>query len=366
MLHPELRGGRGAPANARSARFDDPAREADGDWLDVRGDIDEMLPLRTEVSIETPRTIITRNASPDIGFDRSINAYRGCEHGCIYCFARPTHAYLGLSPGLDFESRLTAKPSAPVLLRAELSKRGYQCRPIAMGTNTDPYQPIEATHRITRACLEVLAEFRHPVTITTKSDRVVRDIDILGPMAAQGLAAVAVSVTSLDRATARTLEPRAPTPARRIAAIKALNDAGIPVFVSVSPVVPAVTDHEIEAILAAAAEAGARGAFSLPVRLPHEVAPLFRAWLDAHHPDRAAKVMALIQGMRGGRDNDPDFGTRMRGSGPYAEMLRTRFRLACAKLGLGSARLELRTDLFCPPRAQGDLFASPSAGIWET
>ena len=367
-MHPELRSGRGAPANMRSTRFDDPARVADGDWLDVQGDLDGVPPLRTEVSVETPRTIITRNTSPDIGFDRSINAYRGCEHGCIYCFARPTHAYLGLSPGLDFETRLTAKPSAPVLLRAELSKRGYVCRPIAMGTNTDPYQPIEATHRITRACLEVFSAFGHPVTITTKSDRVVRDLDILGPMAARGLAAVAISVTSLDRTTARTLEPRAPTPARRIAAIRALADAGVPVFVSVSPVVPAVTDHEIEAILAAAHDAGARGAFSLPVRLPHEVAPLFRSWLDAHHPDRAAKVMALIRGMRGGRDNDPDFGTRMRGSGAYAEMLRTRFKLACAKLGLANAKFDLRTDLFEVPGSQRDLFAAASpvhAGVWN-
>ena len=366
MLHPELRSGRGAPVNARSARFDDPAREADGDWLDVQDTLDGAPPLRTEVSLETPRTIITRNASPDIGFDRSINAYRGCEHGCIYCFARPTHAYLGLSPGLDFESRLTAKPAAAALLRVELSKRGYKCRPIAMGTNTDPYQPIEATHRITRQCLEVLAEFGHPVTITTKSDRVTRDIDILAPMAARGLAAVAVSVTSLDRATARTLEPRAPTPLRRIAAIRALADAGVPVFVSVSPVVPAVTDHEIEAILAAAKDAGARGAFSLPVRLPHEVAPLFRAWLDAHYPDRAAKVMALIAGMREGRDNDPDFFTRMRGSGPYAEMLRTRFRLACAKLGFGNAKFDLRTDLFRVPGAQSDLFADAPATTTST
>ncbi|QXQ07536.1 PA0069 family radical SAM protein [Sphingosinicellaceae bacterium] len=357
MLNSEFRSGRGAPLNARSTRFDDPARVSDGDWLDDREQIDDGVPpLRTEVSLETPRTIITRNASPDIGFDRSINAYRGCEHGCIYCFARPTHAYLGLSPGLDFESRLTAKPSAPALLRAELSKRGYACRPIAMGTNTDPYQPIEATHHITRACLEVLAEFGHPVTITTKSDRVTRDIDILAPMAERGLAAVAVSVTSLDRVTARTLEPRAPTPMRRIAAIRALADAGVPVFVSVAPIVPAVTDHEIEAILAAAKDAGAHGAFALPVRLPHEVAPLFRAWLDTHHPDRAGKVMTLIQSMRGGRDNDPDFHTRMRGSGPYVEMLRTRFKLACAKLGLANARVELRTNLFKVPSAQGSLF----------
>ena len=357
MLHPELQRGRGAPANVRSTRFDDPVREADGDWLDARDDIDDGAPpLRTTVSLETPRTIISRNTSPDIGFDRSINAYRGCEHGCIYCFARPTHAYLGLSPGLDFETRLTAKPGAAALLRVELSKRGYDCKPMALGTNTDPYQPIEATHRITRSILEVLAEFRHPLTITTKSDRVVRDIDILGPMAEDGLAAVAMSVTSLDRRTARTLEPRAPTPARRLAAIRALSDAGIPVFVSVSPVVPAVTDHEIEAILEAARDAGAQGAFSLPVRLPHEVAPLFRAWLDAHFPDRADKVMALIRDMRSGRDNDPDFFTRMRGAGPYAQMLRTRFKLACAKLGLANARFELRTDLFRVPTRQGSLF----------
>lgn len=356
MLNPELRPGRGAPINARSTRFDDPAREADGDWLDARGDIDDPAPLRTEVSLETPRTIVTRNASPDIGFDRSINAYRGCEHGCIYCFARPTHAYLGLSPGLDFESRLTAKPGAAALLRTELSKRSYEPRPIALGTNTDPYQPIEATYRITRAILEVLAEFNHPVTITTKSDRVARDIDILGPMAALGLASVAISVTSLDRSIARTLEPRAPTPTRRLAAMRALADAGVPVFVSVSPVVPGVTDHEIEAILSAAAEAGATGAFSLPVRLPHEVAPLFRAWLDAHYPDRAAKVMALIRDMRGGRDNDPDFHTRFRGQGPYADMLRTRFRLARDRLGLVNAKFDLRTDLFRVPTAQGSLF----------
>ena len=349
--------GRGAPLNGHSSRFDEPARQADGDWLDAAVTVDDdPPPLRTQVALETPRTIISRNTSPDIGFDRSINAYRGCEHGCIYCFARPTHAYLGLSPGLDFESRLTAKPAAARLLRAELSKRGYACKPIAMGTNTDPYQPIEATHRITRACLEVLAEFRHPVTITTKSDRVVHDIDILAPMAADGLASVAISVTSLDRATARTLEPRAPTPGRRLAAIKALSEAGIPVYVSVSPIIPGVTDHEIEAILEAAHSAGACGAFSLPVRLPYEVAPLFRAWLDAHYPDRAAKVMALINGMRQGRDNDPGFHTRFRGTGPYAEMLRTRFKLARTRLGLAGAKFDLRTDLFRVPSAQADLF----------
>ncbi|MGI4879934.1 MAG: PA0069 family radical SAM protein, partial [Janthinobacterium lividum] len=293
--------GRGAPLNARSTRFDDPAREVDLDWLDDQASVDDgPPPLRTQVTIEHPRTIISRNASPDVPFDRSVNAYRGCEHGCIYCFARPTHAYLGLSPGLDFESRLYAKPDAPSLLRAELSKRGYRPAPLAMGTNTDPYQPIEARYRITRGLLEVLRDFRHPVTITTKSDRVVADLDLLRDLAGDGLVAVFISVTTLDRATARTLEPRAATPGRRVAAIAALAGAGIPTYVSVSPIVPAVTDHEIEVILEAAAAAGARGAFAIPIRLPHEVAPLFRAWLDAHHPDRAARVMSLVQSMRGG------------------------------------------------------------------
>ncbi len=358
MLNPEVRRGRGAPANARSTRFDDPAREADPDWLDDRATVDDgPPPLRTTVTRETPRTIISRNTSPDIPFDRSVNAYRGCEHGCIYCFARPTHAYLGLSPGLDFESKLVAKPAAPRLLRAELARRGYTPAVLAMGTNTDPYQPIEATHRITRACLEVLRDFRHPVSITTKSDRVLADLDVLAELAADGLVAVVISVTSLDRAVARTLEPRAAAPARRLAAIRALADAGIPTWVSVSPIVPAITDHEIEAILAAAAGAGAVGAFARPVRLPHEVAPLFRGWLDAHYPDRADHVMSLIRGMRGGRDNDPDFGTRMKGIGPYADLLHRRVALAKARLGLDRPRAPLRTDLFkVPPGPQLSLF----------
>lgn len=350
MLRPPPQRGRGAPLNARSTRFDEPAREADRDWLDAVGLVDDgPPPLRTTVTIEQPRTIISRNVSPDIPFDRSVNAYRGCEHGCIYCFARPTHAYLGLSPGLDFETRLFAKPSAPALLRAELSKRGYTPAVLAMGTNTDPYQPIEAHHRITRGLLEVLRDFRHPVSITTKSDRVVADLNLLRPMAADGLAAVVISVTSLDRATARTLEPRAATPGRRLAAIRALSDAGVPAFVSVSPIVPAVTDHEIETIIEAAAAAGAIGAFARPIRLPHEVAPLFRAWLDAHHPDRAARVMHLIQSMRGGRDNDPEFGSRMHGEGPYAALLHRRVAIAKARLGLDRPRIELRTDLFEVP-----------------
>ena len=357
MLAPPPLHGRGAPTNARSARFDDLARAFDGDWLDDAATVDgDAPPLRTSVAIETPRTIISRNASPDIPFDRSLNAYRGCEHGCIYCFARPTHAYLGLSPGLDFESKLTAKPDAPRLLRAELSKRGYACAPLAMGTNTDPYQPIESRYRITRQVLEVLRDFGHPVMITTKSDRIVHDIDLLAELAADGLASVVVSVTTLDPTTARTLEPRAAAPRRRLAAIAALAAGGVPVMVSVSPVVPAITDHEIEAILAAAAEAGATGAFVRVVRLPHEVAPLFRAWLDAHHPDRAGKVMALIQSMRGGRDNDPRFGERMRAQGPYAAMLQTRVRIAKTRLGLDRPRAALRTDLFRVPSAQLAMF----------
>jgi DNA repair photolyase len=349
---------RGATHNRESTRFNLPEREADGDWLDAQQDVDGgPAPLRTTVTVEKARTIITENKSPDIAFDRSINPYRGCEHGCIYCFARPSHAYHDLSPGLDFETRLFAKPDAPVLLRAELSKRGYVCKPIAFGTNTDPYQPIEATWRITRGCIEVLAETNHPLTITTKSNRVLRDVDLLAPMAEKGLAAVMISVTSLDPKVAMTVEPRAPTPERRIAAIRELARAGIPVFVSLSPVIPAITDHEMEHIMGRAAEAGARAAFFLPVRLPHEVAPLFRAWLAEHFPDRAGKVMATIQSIRGGRDNDPNFHTRFRGQGPWAELLRTRFHIAAKKYGLDGERLRVRTDLFRPPAGdQGELF----------
>ena len=349
---------RGATGNRASNRFNLPERRDDADWLDQRTLVDGTSPpLRTTVTVEQPRTIITRNQSPDIGFDRSINPYRGCEHGCIYCFARPSHAYLDLSPGLDFESRLFAKPIAPDLLRTELAKPGYVCRPIAFGTNTDPYQPIEADWRITRDCIRVLAETGHPLTITTKSDRVLRDIDLLEPMAASGLVAVALSVTSLDPAIARTIEPRAPHPERRLTAVRRLADAGIPVFVSIAPVILAITDHEIEHIIARAAESGARAVFWLPVRLPHEVAPLFRAWLDTHFPDRAGKVMAIIRALRDGRDNDPDFFARMRGSGPWADLIRTRARIALWKHGLGHERIVLRTDLFRPPRgAQGELF----------
>ncbi|TFI59266.1 PA0069 family radical SAM protein [Sphingomonas parva] len=351
MSRPDVRHGRGAPENRTPTRFNLPVREADGDWLDAREALDDgPPPLRTTVTVEKPKTIITRNTSPDIGFDRSINPYRGCEHGCIYCFARPTHAYHDLSPGLDFESKLFAKPDAAALLRTELGKSGYDVRPIALGTNTDPYQPIEARWRITRSVLEVLAETRHPLTITTNSDRVTRDIDILAPMAADGLASVAISVTSLTPDISRTLEPRAPSGRKRLAAVRALSAAGIPVTVAIAPVVPGITDHEVEQIVAAAAEAGASGTFFLPVRLPHEVAPLFRAWLDEHFPDRADKVMNIIRALRGGRDNDPNFFTRLQGFGPWAELMATRLRVAAAKHGLNREKKKLRTDLFVPPQ----------------
>jgi DNA repair photolyase len=350
MSRPDVRHGRGAPENRTPTRFNLPVREADPDWLDAREEVDDgPPPLRTTVTVEKPRTIITRNASLDIGFDRSINAYRGCEHGCIYCFARPTHAFHDLSPGLDFETKLFAKPDAAKLLREELARPGYAVRPMAMGTNTDPYQPIEAKWGITRSVLEVLAETKHPVMITTKSDRVLRDLDILSSMAKEDLVSVALSVTSLTPAISRTLEPRAPAGRKRIAAIKALSDAGIPAHVAIAPVIPGITDHEVEHIVQAAAEAGAHGGFFLPVRLPHEVAPLFRAWLDEHFPDRADKVMNIIRSMRGGRDNDPNWFTRMTGSGPWAELMRVRFDVAAKKHGLHREKRALRTDLFTPP-----------------
>ena len=343
---------RGATRNATPTRFNLKERVVEGEWLDSVAALDGIVPRRTTVTIEKAKSILTRNSSPDIGFDRSVNPYRGCEHGCIYCFARPTHAYHDLSPGVDFESRLFVKPDAAKLLHAALSRPGYEAAPIALGTNTDPYQPIEEHWRVTRSILELLLETRHPFTITTKSDRVLRDLDIIAPAAKLGIASVAISVTSLDPAIHRTLEPRAPSAKKRLAAIRALTDAGVPAYVSVSPVIPQITDHELEAIVAAAAAAGARGGFCLPVRLPLEVAPLFRAWLDQYYPDRAAKVMATIQSMRGGRDNDSTFFTRMKGHGPWAELLETRFDLALKRSKLARARFVLRSDLFEPP--QGD------------
>ena len=360
MAEAKSRAVRGATLNRASTRFGLPQAEADGDWLDTRAALEEEpAPVRTSVTVEHPRTIIARNTSPDVPFDRSINPYRGCEHGCIYCFARPTHAFHDLSPGLDFETRLFAKPSAPDLLRAELAKPGYAATPMALGTNTDPYQPIEREWRVMRGVLEVLAECDHPLVITTKSDRVVRDIDLLAPMAAKKLAAVAISVTSLDPRIAMTIEPRAPSPERRLAAVRRLTDAGIPTYVNMAPVIPAITDGEVEAIVARAAAAGALGVSYIPVRLPWEVAPLFRAWLDTHFPDRAGKVMAIIRSLRGGRDNDPNFGSRMRGEGPWADLLRARFRIARRRYGFDDdrRRIDLRCDLFRAPHGpQGELF----------
>ena len=351
MTRPDVRPGRGAPENRTPTRFGLAVREAEGDWLDSRDEIDgEAPPLRTTVTVEKPKTIISRNVSPDVGFDRSINPYRGCEHGCVYCFARPTHAFHDLSPGLDFESRLFAKPDAAALLREELANPRYLCAPIAIGTNTDPYQPIEGKWRIMRSIVELLAETNHPLFITTKSDRITRDIDLLSRMAEKGLVSAALSVTSLTSEISRTLEPRAPSARKRLAAVKALSAAGIPTTVAIAPVVPGITDYELEAIVGAAAEAGARSVFYLPVRLPHEVAPLFRAWLDEHFHDRAGKVMGIIQSLRGGRDNDPNWFSRMRGQGPWADLLETRFRIAMKKHGFTGERLKLRTDLFTPPQ----------------
>lgn len=341
--------GRGARSNP-SGRFEATRRSAfDDGW--PAPDADPAPQIQTTVTLDATKSIVARNTSPDIGFDRSINPYRGCEHGCIYCFARPTHAWLGLSPGLDFETRLFAKPDAARLLRRELARPGYKPAVIAIGTNTDPYQPIERRFRIVREVLEVLAEARHPVAITTKSNAVVRDADILGAMGRAGLAHVTISVTTLDRRLARALEPRAAAPGRRLDAIGALAAAGTPTSVNVAPVIPGLTDHEMEEILAAAAARGAHAARFLPLRLPLEVKDLFAEWLQAHCPDRKAKVLALVRDMRGGRLNDPNFGSRMQGEGAYAAMIARRFRLAANRLGLDRREEEawLDTSAFRPP-----------------
>jgi DNA repair photolyase len=311
-------------------------------------------PLRTEITLDATRSIIARNKSPDISFDQSINPYRGCEHGCIYCFARPNHAYLGLSPGADFESRLFAKPNAAQLLAKELSAPGYMPRVIAMGTNTDPYQPIEKKMRITRSILEVLREFRHPVAIVTKSPLILRDLDILSDMARMGLAKAALSVTTLDRRLARAMEPRAGTPARRLQAITGLAEAGIPAGVMFAPAIPALNDHEMETVLTAAKDAGARNAGYVLLRLPLEIKDLFREWLEANEPGRAKHVMALIRQMRGGKDYDSQWNTRMRGTGPYAEMMARRFHMAVRKLGLNQPAKPLSVNNFKRPERLGD------------
>ncbi|HSG35175.1 MAG TPA: PA0069 family radical SAM protein [Sphingomonadaceae bacterium] len=350
MPNPRPIRGRGAQSGALSTRFNLARCEADGDWLDQAEAIDGApSKLRTTVTEEHPKSILTFNASPDLGFDRSINAYRGCEHGCSYCFARPTHAFHDLSPGLDFESRLFAKPNAASLLREALARPGYAPRPIAMGTNTDPYQPIEARYRITRQVLEICLETGHPAIITTKSDRVLSDLDLLREMAARNLVAVTLSVTSLDPKLSSTLEPRAAAPAKRIAALAYLAQAGIPAHVSVAPVIPAITDGEMEAIIGAAAQAGAQSASWILLRLPHEVAPIFREWLATYYPERAGKVMAIIRSARGGRDNDPRFFSRMRPQGQWAQLFRDRFRLACKRQGIANDKIQLDCNRFKPP-----------------
>ena len=346
--------GRGAVSNRVSRYFkEERARTTDG-W-DTPDD-EDLPPLRTTVMRDATRTIIARNESPDIGFDRSINPYRGCEHGCIYCFARPTHAYLGLSPGLDFETKLLMKPDAAKLLEQELRKPGYQPAVIAMGTNTDPYQPIEREHRITRGILEVLRDFNHPVGIVTKSALIQRDIDILAPMAEKRLAHAFVSITTLDRELARKMEPRAATPPRRLETIRALAAAGIPVGVMSAPMIPALNDHEMENILEAAAGAGATAAGYTALRLPLEIKDLFTEWLEAHAPGRAQHVLELVRTMRGGELYDSSWGERMRGTGPYAELLRRRFQVARKRLGLdrASARWNFDLTLFKPPPRAGD------------
>jgi DNA repair photolyase len=355
LVERERRRGRGAQSNA-SGRYEPLARVAfDDGWQGL----EDLPPFATSVSVDASRKVITRNESPDIGFDRSINPYRGCEHGCIYCFARPTHAYLGLSPGLDFESKLFVKPDAPALLERELSAPNYTPRTIAIGTNTDPYQPIERRYEIMRQILEVLEAAGHPVGIVTKSSLVLRDIEILARMAKRNLVKVAISVTTLDPKLARIMEPRAPTPSRRIEALRQLSAAGVPTAVMVAPIVPAINDAEIERILDAAAAVGVSGAGYVMLRLPLEVRDLFREWLMANYPDRYRHVFKLVREMRGGKDYDSTWGRRMKGSGPYAWMIGRRFEVACEKLGLNEEKAKLTTEHFRPPRpsaVQLDLF----------
>lgn len=342
--------GRGAASND-AGRFERFATVATHDGWDMQ---EELPPLRTEIRDETARSLISYNKSPDLPFDRSINPYRGCEHGCVYCFARPTHAYLGLSPGLDFETRLIARPNAAEVLRWELSKQSYKVATIAIGTNTDPYQPIENTREITRHCLKVLHEFRHPVGIVTKGALIERDIDILGPMAELGLVRVGVSLTTLDADLSRRMEPRSPAPKRRLRMIERLTSAGIPVRVMTSPVVPGLTDHELEHLLEAGYQAGADAASWIMLRLPREVSELWQDWLAEHMPDRANKVMARLREMHGGRDYDPRWGHRMRGEGDYAAIIAQRFSAACKRLGLKIRSAPLRCDLFQVPPQPGD------------
>jgi len=340
--------GRGVLSNP-PGRFDRQLLEAvDDGWYR-----DEALDsVETTLEPDRARELISTNDSPDVPFERSINPYRGCTHACTYCYARPSHAYMGLSPGIDFETRLFYKADAARVLESQLAKPGYVCKSITLGANTDPYQPVEKRMRVTRSVLEVLARTRHPVAIITKSALVLRDLDLLSDMARAGLASVAVSVTTLDDDLKRSMEPRAASPQARLRTLAALHDAGIPTAVMVAPVIPALTDHELESILEAAAHAGTRWAGYVLLRLPYEIKDLFREWLEAHYPTRSAHVMSLIRDMRGGADNDPRFGFRMRGTGPYAALLSKRFHLACKRLGLNAAAgAPLETSLFTPPTA---------------
>lgn len=341
---------RGADSN-RAGRFEPTGREAVDDGWDIP---EEERLVATEVRDERPRSALTYNRSPDLPFDRSINPYRGCEHGCIYCYARPTHAWLNLSPGLDFETRLIARPGIAEVLDAELRRPAYRVAPVAIGTNTDPYQPVERERGVMRAVLGVLSDFRHPVWITTRGTTIERDIDLIAGMAAQGLASVSISVTTLDESLARKMEPRAPAPKRRLQMIRRLADAGIPVRIQVSPLIPALTDHELETVMEAGRDAGARAANTIPLRLPLEVAQLFRDWLEATFPDRAARVMGRVRELHGGRDYDPEWGTRMRGQGLWAELIHRRAALARKRLGLGEGLPSLRRDLFRPLPKAGD------------
>jgi DNA repair photolyase len=346
----ERRRGRGTISNA-SGRYEQIARIAfDDGWQSL----EDLPPFQTTVSIDSTRKIITRNQSPDISFDRSINPYRGCEHGCVYCFARPTHAFLGLSAGLDFESKLFVKPDAPALLEKELSAPGYEPRTMAIGTNTDPYQPIERQYQVMRGILEVLERAGHPVGIVTKSALILRDLDILTRLAERNLVKIALSVTTLDPKLARTMEPRAATPARRLETLRQLSAAGVPAAVMVAPIIPAINDADIERILDAAAMAGVKGAGYVLLRLPLEVRDLFAEWLETHYPDRAEHVMKLIRDMRGGKDYDSTFGKRMTGAGPYAWMIGRRFENACDRLGLNRDRVVLSTEHFQPPRPRAE------------
>jgi DNA repair photolyase len=340
--------GRGALSNP-PGRFDkQQLDQVDDGWY--QDEVPDHIP--TTLEPDRARGVITTNDSPDVPFEQSINPYRGCSHGCVYCYARPSHAYMGLSPGLDFETRLFYKADAAKMLEAQLARPGYVCKSITLGANTDPYQPVERRMKVSRAILEVLAHTRHPVAIITKSALVLRDLDLLTEMARDGLVSVAVSVTTLDTELKRVMEPQTASPQARLRTIAALSAAGIPTSVMAAPMIPALNDHELEAILEAAAAAGARWAGYVLVRLPYEIKDLFREWLAEHYPDRAAHVMSLIRDMRGGRDNDPRFGTRMRGTGPYAQLLSNRFRLACRRLRLNSERrTSLDTTLFKPPGA---------------